>query len=256
LSDKYDISATIVLYEEDVSMLNKTVESFLRIPLEKKLFLIDNSKSNFLEKEFNHAEINYQFVGNNIGFSAGHNLILEQIKQHSKYHLILNPDVCFSGEVIPRLINEFQNKEDIAMIAPKIVFPDEKYQNSCRRYPSLRDLLIRKSGFLKRIYTSSIHKGEYGDKDLTRSFYPDFIHGCFMLFKTDDFIKIGGFDERYFLYMEDVDICRKIDQIDKKKMYYPNEQITHILKKESSKNMRLFFIHFISSIKYFKKWGF
>jgi hypothetical protein len=77
-----------------------------------------------------------------------------------------------------------------------------------------------------------------------------------MLFKTDDFIKIGGFDKRYFLYMEDVDICRKIDAIGKKKMYFPNEQITHILKKESSKNVRLFFIHLISSIRYFKKWGF
>jgi hypothetical protein len=256
LRDKYDISATIVLYEQDNEVLKKTIESFLLIPLKKRLFLIDNSKSNFLEKEFNHAEISYHFVGKNIGFGAGHNLVLGQIKQHSEYHLILNPDVSFSGEVIPKLIKEFQNKADIAMIAAKIVFPDGRNQISCRRYPSPRDLFIRRSGFLKRIFISAIHKGEYRDKDLTKLFYPDFVHGCFMLFKTDDFIKIGGFDKRYFLYMEDVDICRKIDAIGKKKMYFPNEQITHILKKESSKNVRLFFIHLISSIRYFKKWGF
>ena len=256
MSDKYDISATVVLYEDNIRILKKTVESFLHIPFKKRLFLIDNSKNNFLEKEFNHAEINYQFVGKNIGFGAGHNLVLEQIKDHSKYHLILNPDVSFSSEVISSLIKEFQKREDIAMIAPKIVFPDGKHQNSCRRYPSLRDLFIRRSNFLRRIFISAIHKGEYRDKDLTKSFNPDFVHGCFMLFKTDDFIKVGGFDNRYFLYMEDVDICKKIDAIGKKKMYYPNEQITHILKKESSKNLRLFFIHFISSIKYFKKWGF
>jgi GT2 family glycosyltransferase len=256
LSDKYDISATIVLYEEDIRILKKTVESFLQIPFKKRLFLIDNSKSNFLEKEFNHTEINYQFIGKNIGFGAGHNLVLEQIKDYSKYHLILNPDVSFSGEVISSLIKEFQNKEDIAMIAPKIVFPDGKYQNSCRRYPSLRDLFIRRSGFLKRIFISAIQKGEYADKDLTKSFYPDFVHGCFMLFKTDDFIKIGGFDKRYFLYMEDVDICKKIDQIGKKKEYHPHLSVIHILKKDSSKNLSLFFIHFVSSIKFFKKWGF
>ena len=85
LSDKYDISATIVLYEEDIRILKKTVESFLQIPFKKRLFLIDNSKSNFLEKEFNHTEINYQFIGKNIGFGAGHNLVLEQIKDYSKY---------------------------------------------------------------------------------------------------------------------------------------------------------------------------
>lgn len=256
MSEKYDISATIVLYENNIRILNKTVESFLKIPLKKRLFLIDNSKRNFLEKEFNHAEINYQFVGKNIGFGAGHNLVLEQIKDHSKYHLILNPDVSFSGEVIPSLIKEFQNKEDIAMIAPKIVFPDGKHQNSCRRYPSFKDILIRRSGFLKRIFMSAIQKGEYGDKDLTKSFYPDFVHGCFMLFKSDDFININGFDDRYFLYMEDVDICKKIDQIGKKKEYHPEVSVIHILNKGSSKSIGLFFIHLVSSIKFFKKWGF
>jgi hypothetical protein len=55
--------------------------------------------------------------------------------------------------------------------------------------------------------------------------------------------------------MEDVDICRKKDAIDKKKMYYPNEEITHILKKGSSKNMQLFIRHFLSSVKYSFKWG-
>ena len=256
MSDEYDISATIVLYENDIEILKKTVQSFLKIPLKKRLFLVDNSKINLLEKKFQSPEINYHFVGKNIGFGAGHNLVLEQIKQRSKYHLILNPDVSFSGEVVSNLIEEFQNKEDIAMIAPKIVFPNGNNQISCRRYPSILDLFIRRSGFFKRIFKAAILNGEYGDKDLNKSFYPDFVHGCFMLFKTVDFIKIGGFDKRYFLYMEDVDICKKIDATGKKKKYYPNEQITHILNKGSSKNARLFLIHFISGIKYFKKWGF
>ena len=102
----------------------------------------------------------------------------------------------------------------------------------------------------------SINKGKYSDKDISKAFYADYLTGCFQLFKTEDFVKINGFDERYFLYMEDVDICKKIDDIGKNKMYFPKEQITHVLKKESSKKIRLFFTHFISSIKYFKKWGF
>ena len=54
--------------------------------------------------------------------------------------------------------------------------------------------------------------------------------------------------------MEDVDICRKIDAIGKKKMYYPGEEISHILKKGSSKNIKLLVRHFLSGIQYFYKW--
>ena len=72
----------------------------------------------------------------------------------------------------------------------------------------------------------------------------------------EDFIALNGFDERYFLYMEDVDICKKIDLLGKKKLYYPQEQIIHILKQGSLKNANLFFSHLSSAIKYFLKWGF
>ena len=71
------------------------------------------------------------------------------------------------------------------------------------------------------------------DINLKSSFFADCITGCFHLYKTDDFIELNGFDERYFLYMEDVDICRKIEKLDKKKLYYPKEEITHVLKQGS-----------------------
>ncbi|MDJ0646830.1 MAG: glycosyl transferase family 2, partial [Flavobacteriaceae bacterium] len=77
-----------------------------------------------------------------------------------------------------------------------------------------------------------------------------------MLFKTKDFIRIKGFDERYFLYMEDIDICKKIDAIGKKKLYYPYEQIFHDLNRESRKNFNAFFYHITSIFQYFYKWKF
>ena len=77
-----------------------------------------------------------------------------------------------------------------------------------------------------------------------------------MLFKTEDFKTLEGFDERYFLYMEDADICRKIDLLGKKKLYYPKVKITHQHQRGSSKNIKLFFHHISSAIKYFLKWGF
>ncbi len=246
------ITATIVVYEEDLDILKNTVECFLKIPLQKRLFIIDNSAINNLSKTFINDEIEYVFIGENIGFGAGHNRVINKIKNNSKYHLILNPDVTFFPSVIMSLVEEFERRNEVAMIAPRVVFSNGEHQYTCRRYPTIFDLLARRLSVSKR----TINIGEYVDTDLSKPFYPDFIHGCFTLFKTEDFVKIKGFDERYFLYMEDVDICRKIDQIGKKKLYYPYVQISHSLQKESSKSFRLFLTHLNSSIKYFKKWGF
>lgn len=253
MSKKLKISATIVLYKNNHDIVKQTIDSFLDTTIEnKKLYLVDNSPTNALKDKFEHPLIKYHFTGKNIGFGAGHNKVLEKIKNSSDYHLVLNPDVEFDVEVIPNLISAIENDKDVAMIAPKVVFPNGNYQSSCRRYPRAFELFARRLSFPKSI----IRKGQYDDLDLSKSFYPDFLQGCFQLFKTEDFVKIGGFDERYFLYMEDVDICRKIEELGKKKLYYPDVQITHVLKKESSKNVRLFFTHLNSSFKYFKKWGF
>jgi len=144
----------------------------------------------------------------------------------------------------------------VAMIAPKVLFPNGLHQFSCRRYPSLKELFARRFPFLNPIFKSTIYKGQYRDKDLNTSFYAEYLTGCFHLYKTVDFVKLMGFDERYFLYMEDVDICKKIDIIGKKKLYYPNEEIIHVLKQGSSKSLKLFLRHTTSAVKYFSKWGF
>ncbi|MDC3345115.1 galactosyltransferase-related protein, partial [Flavobacteriaceae bacterium] len=85
---------------------------------------------------------------------------------------------------------------------------------------------------------------------------PDFVQGSFMLFKTEDLLRLNGFDNRFFMYMEDVDICKRIDQLGKKKLFYPKVEIIHTHRKGSSKSIKLFIIHISSIIKYFMKWGF
>lgn len=256
MQNKTQITASIVLYNEDFTELSNTVDSFLKTDLPKKLFLIDNAPKNDLSKRFVHPDIEYIHTIKNIGFGAGHNKVINMIRNHSTYHLILNPDVTFKPNVIPKLIEELKKEKDVSMIAPRVLFSNGDHQYTCRRYPSILELLFRSSVVFKYFFSSVTHKGEYRDKDLTTPFYPDFMHGGFLLFKTEDFVSISGFDERYFLYMEDVDICRKIDLSGKKKLYFPQVEIIHILKKESSKNLKLFFIHLISIMKYFYKWGF
>lgn len=256
MNEKLDITASIVLYNENLKELTKTVDCFLSIPLKSKLFLIDNTPQMLFKDVFKHDEIEYFGVGKNIGFGAGHNVIIEKISDISKFHLILNPDVTFKAEVISSLISELEENTEVSMIAPKVLFPNGQHQYSCRRYPSISELTARRFTFLKPLFKSTTFKGEYRDKDLETSFFAEYITGCFHLYRTQDFVNLNGFDERYFLYMEDVDICKKIDDLGKKKLYYPKEEIIHVLKQGSSKNIKLFFRHTSSAIKYFFKWGF
>jgi len=244
------ITASIVLFNNDFEILKKTVNSFLNISVKKKLYLIDNSNSNKLEAFFKSSEIEYLFVGKNIGFGAAHNLVLNKLC--SNFHLILNPDVVFSVGVISSLITALNENPTVAFVTPKVRYPSVKPQYICRKHPTLFDLLNRKL----KISNDQFLNREYRDRDLQKPFYPDFIHGCFMLFNTTDLKNLKGFDERFFLYMEDADICRRIDKIGKKKLYYPKVEIIHHHQQGSSKSIKLFIIHTSSAIKYFLKWGF
>lgn len=255
MSEKIIISASIVLYKENIEILTKTINCFLNVPLSKKLFLIDNTPSKLFENKFNHLNIEYISTGKNIGFGAGHNKAITKIKNLSEFHLVLNPDITFKTTIIASLIEELKKDSNISMIAPKVLFPNGTHQYSCRRYPTITELLARRLSFLKSIINPTVFKGEYRDKDLNKPFFADYLTGCFHLYKTKDFLSLEGFDERYFLYMEDVDICKKIDNSGKKKLYYPKEEITHVLKQGSLKSVKLFFRHTSSAIKYFNKWG-
>jgi GT2 family glycosyltransferase len=249
------LSVSIVLFNENFIELTKTIDCFLELPIQKKLFLIDNTRKNLFKNKFNHEEIEYISSDDNIGFGAGHNKIIHKIKGLSKFHLILNPDVIFKSTVLTNLIIQLEKDENLSMIAPKVRFPNGLHQYSCRRYPSVQELLARRFILLKRLFKFTISKGIYGDKNLNKPFFAEYITGCFHLYKTYDFVALNGFDERYFLYMEDVDICKKIDKLGKKKLYFPQEEITHVLKQGSSKSIKLFIIHASSAIKYFLKWG-
>ena len=256
MKSKIDISASIVIYNEDKSILKNTIDCFFNISkFSSKLYLIDNTIDSDYQEFSLYSNLEYIPVRQNIGFGQGHNKVLTKIENESKYHLILNPDVGFEPDIFTSLIKMLEEDSDISMIAPKVLFPDRTFQNSCRRYPTIIELLARRNFFLQLIFKKLIKRGKYVDKNLSDPFFADYLTGCFQLFKTKDFVSLKGFDERYFLYMEDVDICRKIDETGKKKMYYPKEQIIHVLKKGSNKNIHLFFIHFKSAFKYFKKWG-
>lgn len=241
----FQITATIVIYNQDIEILQKSVTSFLNISFKKKLFIIDNASSLNLKKNFNQPEIEYIYFDENLGFGKAHNFTIDKLK--SKFHLVLNPDIQFNSSIMELLMDKLSSEKETSFITPKIVYLDRGLQEVCRKHPTILNLLKRKIG---------LSKYSYIEEPQGKVFYPEFIHGCFMLFKTYDFINLGGFDKRFFLYMEDADICKKIKVNNKRILYYPKVKAIHHHQKGSSKSLKLFLIHILSAFKYFLKWGF
>ena len=252
MQEEKHITASIVIYKENLKVLENAIDSFLGSPLSKKLYIIDNSPSNEFKNKIQNDSVEYIYSNKNIGFGKGHNSILHKLTSENKYHLILNPDVRFHPEILEKLVLKMESNESFSMIAPRVLNSNNELLYTARRYPSLFELIFRFLGIFKKFTI----RGEYKNQNHKKSFSPDFVQGSFMLFKTEDLLRLEGFDERYFMYMEDVDICRKIDLSGKRKLYFPATEIIHTHRKGSSKEFRLFFIHISSIIKYFIKWGF
>lgn len=239
------ISASIVIYNENKDILGKVINSFISIKnTEKELIIVDNSPVEKL-KSFcgNFARVRYIYNGQNLGFGTGHNLAFKSLKEKSDIHMILNPDIYFDSEEIFDFLKWFNSEKEISLSTTKVCYPNGTFQNIVRDIPSILSLLKRK---LK------ISSGEINIEDNTVGEIP-FAHGCFMIFKSDIFEKLNGFDERFFMYMEDIDIFIRAKKYGKT-VINTKYRIYHEYRKSSAKNFKLMYIHLLSALKFFLKY--
>ena len=143
----YDITASIVTYNTKLDDLKKVVNSFLNTKLNIHLYISDNSPNNELEKyikTIGSSRVSYIFNNKNGGYGWGHNQILKNIIEKSKYHLILNPDIYFDKGVLEELFSYMENNLDIGNIMPMVRYPNGDIQYLCKRIPKPKDLFLRK----------------------------------------------------------------------------------------------------------------
>ena len=248
-----NISATIVIYDEDYDTLQNVLGCFSKIRLKKELIVVDNSPDNRLKELVDGFEdTSYIFSGKNLGFGAGHNLGFKNLKSDSDIYMVINPDITFDADEITLMIEWFFKADDIALLVPKVLNLDGSVQYICRDIPTFKSLFIRKFNF-NNIFEKSIVKDELDRVCFTDVTDIPFCHGCFMLFKTDVYKKLSGFDERFFLYMEDVDILIRAKLFGKTAVN-PYFKIYHEHRKGSSKSFKLLYFHIVSALKFFWKY--
>jgi hypothetical protein len=177
------------------------------------------------------------------------------MQQKIKYHLVLNPDVSFGKGTIEKLYDFMENNPDIGLAMPKILYPDGSIQYLCKLIPTPMDLIRRRflpaSKYLdKRNFLYELRFTGY-DKIMD----VPYLSGCFMFVRTEALSRAGLFDERFFLYLEDVDLSRRMHK-HYRTVYYPEISVFHQYEKGSYKNSKLLKYHLQSAIKYFNKWGY
>lgn len=247
--------ASIVLYHNKREQLKKVIDSFLGTRLDVVLYLVDNSADDALKDLASlDSRIIYIFNNANIGYGAGHNVaIRKSIESNIDYHLVLNPDLFFEGKVIDDIYDYMQKNLDVANLMPKILYPNGDNQYLAKLLPTPLDWILRR--FLPARFTQSItEKFELRYTNYTDTMNVPFLSGCFMFFRVAALKDVGLFDENIFMYMEDIDINRRL-HAKYKTLYYPYLSVYHEYERGSHKNFKLLRISIESSIKYFNKWG-
>ncbi len=209
-----------------------------------KLYVIDNNSE---DKQYFENLKGATLIENskNNGFGGGHNKALEL--PLGKYHAVINPDIEINEDVLKAITDIMEKNPDIVMATPKILNPDGSQQQLPKRNPNLKYIFLgRLSKKIREEYTRANEIFE----DITDI---DFCTGCFFVIRSDIFKKIGGFDDRFFMYMEDADLSREAKKYGRV-VFCPTAEVTHIWERASAKSLKAFLMHISSVFKYLLKW--
>ena len=248
------VSVGIVSYnsaEEICGVLDSLFASTKGVNL--SVYVVDNHSSDntcALVRE-RYPQVTLISMEDNRGFGAAHNQVLSILT--SDYHAVINPDIVFDTDVLSALAAYLDAHEQAVLATPMILNVDGTPQAVPRVLPKRRYMfagqLERFGGIFRRWRDDYTRRNELFDKPTPITFCT----GCFMLWRTATFKELGGFDDRFFMYLEDADISRRAAACGEL-MLLPQVTVTHRWEKASGKSARFLKIHLRSMRLYFAKW--
>ena len=260
-----NLSASIVTYNDQAEALRaaaSVLEHTRRHPL--TLYLVDNASTHGTAAGLEEPAAGGRLAAGpqqtvrvirrekNVGFGAGHNTVLPGLA--SDYHFILNPDILLRDDTLSDLAEWMQAHPAAVMARPRLCFPDGRVQVLPLRRCSLRPMVYRQLSFLsfwKKYNDAYVMAGE----DLTVPRQIEFCTGSFAAVRTDAFKAAGGFDEGYFMYVEDADLTQKMLQRGQVWLV-PQFTAVHVWHRAAHRSLRPMVQQTRSLCRYFRKWGF
>lgn len=249
------ITASLVIYKNPLPVVEPVLQNVTGSCI-GDFYVVDNSSLAGFEDELHKVSPQAIYIpSENRGFGAGHNIAIRKaMESGADYHVIVNPDISFAPGTIEKIIAFMEQNPDIGLVMPKTIYPDGRTQYNCKLVPSPLDLIFKR--FLPKSWTRKrmdYFMMKWADYEKTMDV--PYLCGCFMVFRMTALKKVGLFDERFFMYPEDIDITRRIYSGGFRTVYYPEAVVVHAHEAASYKNRKMLWIHIINMIKYFNKWG-
>ncbi len=192
----------------------------------------------------------------NVGYGRGNNTALAFAK--GEYVLIINPDNTLPRNGLERMLESLQNHTDAAIVGPALLYQDGGIRPSARQFPSIIDLFRKR--FFPQTWQKNYEQWLETVKD-KNEVEVDWLVGACLLMRTELLKSLGGFDPRYFLFFEDIDLCRRVHLLGKKVLYLPS---IHVLDRRdrlsgstvfSLLGRKMTWVHLVSAVRYFRKWS-
>jgi len=224
-----DISVIIVSWNAR-NFLLKCLESLYREQTAHsiELIVVDNASSDGSAEAVkeNYPEVILIQNYTNLGFAKANNIGLQ--KSTGRYVYLINSDVEVLEGCIDRLYDFMEANPQIGMTGPRILYPDGTLQVTCRKFPSLWNNFCLTTGLNKILPSSALFSSDqmfYFTHDAIRPV--DVLAGCFLTVRREAMNKVGLFDERFFIYAEDIDWCRRFWNANWKIVFFPEAEATH-----------------------------
>ncbi len=217
-------------------MVGSLVQQLTRYPEISQIIVVENIPENLALPNDPRVQKVVNLVP--MGFASNHNASFRLMR--ADYFCVLNPDIIFKDNLFPGLLMEMK-AQGASLIAPIVLNKGGELEDSARHFPTFKSLL-------KKIIFKD--KGAYDIKVGGHSFSPDWVAGMFLLFDKFSFSQVNGFDEKYFLYYEDVDICSRLWRQKFKIILSPKSIVIHDARRDSQKSMKFAFLHIKSMARY------
>ena len=250
------LTASIVVYHNDIKDLKKVIDSSLASEKLNVLYIVDNSSERHDDLLPKDKRVEYIYTGENLGFGRAHNIAIKKATvRGSKYHVILNPDIFFDENVFEELRLFMEKNIKIGLVMPRVKFPNGEIQNLTKLLPTPFDLFQRR--FLPRWNWAEKLNSKYEMnfvKEKEEIVESPYLSGCFMFIRTQVLKDVGLFDEKIFMYSEDLDLTRRIHEKYETVMY-TNVEVYHKWERGSYKSKKLLYEQIKANIYYFNKYG-
>ncbi len=252
MSKRPDISIIIVNYnvKEYLSNLLHSIEK-AKDRLNIEIFVVDNASldgsKELIPSKFPY--IKYIYNQENLGFGKANNQAIKLA--NGKYTLLINPDTLVSEDTLIKMYEHMEAKSEVAASGCKILNSDGSFAPESRRsIPTIRSAASKVLGLSSIFPKSKVFAGYYlGWLDENEQAYIPVLSGSFMFFRTGVLKELNGFDERFFMYGEDIDLCYRVTNFGYKISYYPETSIIHY-KGESTKKGDLKYVKLFNKANY------